>query len=114
MGKKQKIIYVDDINLDKIMVRDMLKNYYDVFIVDSFKNLFNAIHYIWPDLILLGIKTPGIDELLSFKEGCYAEIPFVMLTYETVDCASKPFSGNFLLETIENEIREHSHKARAA
>jgi hypothetical protein len=119
MDKKNKILYVNGDGFNKFEVRDALKNHYDFYVVNSFDDLFIAIHHIWPEVILLDSKIVGSGEVCLFSEGYYSEIPIVLLINNnhnekdnvgnfcnTVDCACSPFPENLLLETIENVIKK--------
>jgi len=109
----KKIIVVDDVNFSLMMTKTALKNYYDVYPVQSVEALFNLLEKITVDLILMDVNMPGIDGFEGIKQlkadERYAEIPVIFLTSKSdkssivkgislgaVDHVPKPFSAPLL------------------
>ncbi len=118
---RKKIIYVDDMSYSLLWVQTKLQKYYDIYPVQSAKNLFELLESVTPDLILLDIKMPVTDGLSVIRtlkaDMWYAEIPVVFMTgnndpaalYETVglgaaDLLLKTFSEDEIIRRIENQL----------
>ena len=121
LGKREKIIYVDDVNYSLISVKTRLQKYYEVYCAESSAKLFEILENIKPDLILLDVNMPdidGYDTIKSLKsDERYADIPVIFLTANSdresvvkglslgaADYIIKPFTTDKLTETIESEL----------
>lgn len=81
---KKRIMVVDDSGIQRNMLKNLLKNHYDVRDCDSGSEALSMLQKWLPDLILLDYNMPGQDgkevfEILQ-KEDRYREIPVVFLT----------------------------------
>ena len=114
----KKIIMVDDVSFSLLMGKNALKDFYDVYTVQSVEAMFHLLEKIKPDLILLDVNMPGTDGFEGIKklkaDERYAEIPVIFLTAKSdknsiikgislgaVDHVPKPFSAPLLLERID-------------
>jgi putative two-component system response regulator len=101
--------------------RNMLKEIYEVFPVQSGEQLLDKMEMIKPDLILLDIEMPGIDGYETLrrlrKRDDALSTPVIFLTAKAdmgseleglrlgaVDYIVKPFSAPLLIKRIENHI----------
>ncbi|MDR0502080.1 MAG: response regulator [Treponema sp.] len=117
-----KIVFiVDDNNVNLAAADDVLSGYYRVFTLPSASDMFDLLHDIKPDLILLDILMPemnGFETLKVLKSSSeYADIPVIFLTSRNdsvteslgfekgaVDFITKPFSGPVLLNRIKTHL----------
>jgi putative two-component system response regulator len=128
------IFAVDDSDTNLTIAKRALGNNYRVLTMPSAAKMFELLHKITPDLIMLDIEMPdmdGYDALLSLKSSPFANIPVIFLTSYTdekieargfelgvVDFISKPFFTPVLLNRIKmhldmNElIRERTAQIR--
>jgi diguanylate cyclase (GGDEF)-like protein len=117
MEEKKKIIVVDD-NIENLTVlKDILKENYEVYTIPSAAKMFDLLEHIIPDLILLDVEMPemnGYDAAKKLK--CiekYKSIPFMFLTIRddiksemdgldlgAIDYIHKPFVSPLLLQRI--------------
>jgi putative two-component system response regulator len=112
---------VDDNVANLNIGRNMLKDYYEVYPIQSGARLFELLEKVIPDLILLDIQMPemdGYEVLRRLKQHeRYHMIPVIYLTAQTgydremeglalgaVDYISKPFLAPLLLKRINNQI----------
>ena len=119
--ERRKIIYVDDVKYSLISVKDRLKDRYEVYPAQSADKLFEILHYIRPDVILLDVNMPkvnGHETILKLKSDVrFADIPVIFLTAvndkESVfkglnlgaaDYICKPFTTSALIEQIERAL----------
>ena len=81
---RQKIFLVDDTEFSLIKTKQILKDYYTVYTIDSAPKMFELLEKVKPDLILLDINMPGVDGFETIKnlkaEEKYAEIPVIFLS----------------------------------
>ena len=125
MGKERAtIIYVDDVNICLMPVKDSLKNYYDVYTAHSVEKMFELLEEHQkhrstnPDLILLDYympETDGFGTITELKNDTrYAGIPVVFLSSNhdentinmamqlgAADYITKPFTDSKLIERLE-------------
>jgi diguanylate cyclase (GGDEF)-like protein len=117
MEDKKKIIVVDD-NIENLTVlKDTLKEKYEVYTIPSAAKMFDILEHIMPDLILLDVEMPemnGYDAAKKLKStNKYKSIPFMFLTIRddiksemdgldlgAIDYIHKPFVGPLLLQRI--------------
>jgi PleD family two-component response regulator len=115
--KRNKIFVVDDISFSLIKTKQILKDYYTVYPLESSADMFELLEKVKPDLILLDINMPKLDgyetiKLLKTNEK-YAGIPVIFLSglsdedkivkglnLGAVDHISKPFDPKTLLTCI--------------
>jgi putative two-component system response regulator len=119
--KKRTIMLVDDNVVNLTIGKNILKDRYNVFPVNSARMMFELIDDTRPDLILLDVEMPEIDGYDAIKKLHEKEettgIPVIFLTARSdpgseleglslgaVDYVSKPFSPPLLLKRIENHI----------
>jgi putative two-component system response regulator len=119
--RRHRVALVDD-NLTNLAIgRNMLKDSYEVYPVQSGRQLLDTMEMMQPDLILLDIEMPGMDgyEALRRLKQRYDlfSTPVIFLTAKTdmgseiegldlgaVDYITKPFSAPLLIRRIENHI----------
>jgi len=116
------IFVVDDSDVNLVQAKRALENHYHVRTMPSAARMFDLIHKVTPDLILLDIQMPEIDGFEAIKalkaKKDTTDIPVMFLTastddaieaegleYGAVDFVSKPFSPAVLL----NRISHHLH-----
>jgi len=120
-GKRKKIFLVDDVSFSLVKTKQLLKDYYTVFTMESSSKMFETLKSVKPDLILLDINMPGVDgyeALKRLKENEeYAEIPVIFLSGRSdedsvirglglgaVDHIPKPYTPNLLLTRLNNHF----------
>jgi diguanylate cyclase (GGDEF)-like protein len=118
---KKKIIAVDD-NIENLTVlKNILKNTYDIFPTSTASNMFDLLEHFLPDLILLDVEMPDMNgyeaaEKLKSNEK-YKQIPVIFLTIRddiqseieglrlgAVDYIHKPFVAPLLLQRIKTHL----------
>ncbi|MCL2183673.1 MAG: response regulator [Chitinispirillia bacterium] len=126
-GARKRIIYVDDVNFDLLLVRDRLKAHYAIFPAQSVMVMFDILGHVKPDLILLDVKMPGVNGYEAIKmlraNELYAKIPVIFLTSQndkdsvlksiSLGAAAyviKPFAVEALIETIEGILNPGKRK----
>jgi DNA-binding response OmpR family regulator len=118
---KKKIILVDDSLETLSACKQMLKDVYDVYTVQTADRLFEILKRVIPDMVLLDVKMPDVDgyeiaRLLKSSED-YRDIPIIFLTamddvkseveglsIGAVDYIHKPFVAALLLRRIETHL----------
>ncbi len=118
---RSKIMLVDDNVANLTVGRQLLKSVYDVYTVSSAAAMFDVLHKILPDLILLDVDMPQMDGHEAIRRlkrlRRFANIPVIFVTalgdepselkgfdLGAVDYVSKPFSPPRLLKRIENQL----------
>jgi putative two-component system response regulator len=122
MENERKIIFlVDDNGTNLTAGKEILKNYYKVYPIQSAKIMFELLEEVAPDMILLDIEMPEMDGYEAMKKLKLCpnswDIPVIFLTAKTdmgseleglslgaVDYVAKPFSAPLLLKRIENHL----------
>ena len=118
---RPKIFLVDDTEFSLIKTKQILKDYYTVYTLDSASKMFELIENVKPDLILLDVNMPGVNgfntiEILKNEEK-YTQIPVIFLSgvddeesivkglnLGAVDHIVKPYSPEALLTSIAKHI----------
>ena len=118
MGKRHKILIVDDDQKALMLMEAVLKPYgYDVVLVNDGRHAIRTARKEKPDLILLDIMMPEMDGYTILnkikKEETLKNIPVVMVTALELDgnkvfaniCGAsayitKPINSKLLIETI--------------
>jgi len=82
--EQNKIIVVDD-NLDILsVIRNILKDNYEVYPCPGAAKMFVVLEHIMPDLILLDVEMPGMNGYEAARKlkssALYKEIPIIFLT----------------------------------
>ena len=118
---RKKIIYVDDIQIMLLSIKDRLKKHYEVYPAQSTEILFELLLKIVPDLILLDINMPETDGYETIRQlkadSRYAKIPVIFLTGNTdresvvsamslgaADILFKPVKDTVLIERIDYQF----------
>ena len=119
--ERKKIFLVDDVSFSLIKTKQILKDMYTVFTMESSARMFELLKKVKPDLILLDINMPGVDgydtlKALKASEN-YAEIPVIFLSGKededsiikglelgAVDHVSKPFTSQDLHLRITKQL----------
>ena len=122
MGATQNtIILVDDSEINLVMGKNILRNFYHVISVPSAAKMFEVLERIMPDLILLDIEMPemnGYEAIKKLKSDLrFSGIPVIFLTARddedsemegfelgAVDYVTKPFYTPLLLKRIDKEL----------
>ncbi len=121
MKPRYTILAVDDTQVNIIILRDMLKNDYDVETASNGQEAVEKARQILPDLILMDVMMPVMDGFSACRElksdSITANIPIIFLTARTnaedivegleagaVDYVCKPFSRIELQMRIKNHI----------
>jgi len=116
---RKKIIVVDDNASSLSLVRNLLKDHYEVYPAPSAIKLFTIMGNFIPDLVLLDIDMPGMTgfEVIQVMHDNprFKDIPIILLTGKNdleseiegfklgaADYVTKPFSGELLLRRIGN------------
>lgn len=131
--KKHVILMVDDVELNHMIAREVLKDSYELYEALSAAEGFEILERIVPDLILLDIVMPGMDgfEMLKLIKGndLLKRIPVIFLTADAspeaeiegfncgiADYIVKPFVPTVMKKRIETQIAlseyEHSLEAK--
>jgi len=116
---RKKIVVVDDNASSLSLVRNLLKDHYEVYPAPSAIKLFTIMGNFIPDLVLLDIDMPGMSgyevmQVMS-ENPRFKDIPIILLTglndlenevegfkLGAADYVTKPFSGELLLRRIGN------------
>ena len=125
---RKKIVVVDDNASSLSLVRNLLKDHYEVYPAPSAIKLFTIMGNFIPDLVLLDIDMPGMSgyEVMQVmrENPRFKDIPIILLTGLTdlenevegfklgaADYVTKPFSGELLLRRIGNLLLIEQQKA---
>jgi putative two-component system response regulator len=115
---RKKVFLVDDNSTNLTIGRDILRDDYDVFTIQSGQKMFKMMEKVSPDLILLDVEMPemnGYEVIRQIKaDENSRRIPVIFLTAKSdsgseleglslgaVDYIAKPFSPPLLLKRIE-------------
>jgi putative two-component system response regulator len=122
MENERKIIFVVDDNGTNLTAgKEILKDQYKVYPMQSARIMFDLLEDVIPDMILLDIEMPEMDGYAAIKklkvDPKSWEIPVIFLTAKTdmgseleglslgaIDYVAKPFSAPLLLKRIENHL----------
>ena len=126
--KKHVILMVDDVELNHMIAREVLKDSYELYEALSAAEGFEILEKIIPDLILLDIVMPGMDgfEMLKIikENDILKRIPVIFLTADSspeaeiegfnhgiADYIVKPFVPTVMKKRIETQIAlsEYEH-----
>ena len=119
--ERQTIAIVDDNVTNLNIARAILREHYDTYALPSVKVLFELLHKITPDLILLDIEMPEMNGYEAIKilkaNDRLRQIPVIFLTSHNdegseleglslgaIDYVTKPFSPSLLLRRISNHL----------
>ncbi len=126
--KKHVILMVDDVELNHMIAREVLKDSYELYEALSAAEGFEILEKIVPDLILLDIVMPGMDGFEMLKlikaNNILKRIPVIFLTADSspeaeiegfncgiADYIVKPFVPTVMKKRIETQIAlaEYEH-----
>ncbi|MDR2467764.1 MAG: response regulator [Spirochaetaceae bacterium] len=129
---KPVIVLVDDDAVNLTIGKNILKDKYAVFPINTAESFFQILPNLEVDLILLDIEMPDVNGYETIKrlktDPEYADIPVIFLTAKNdpgseleglslgaIDYVSKPFSPPLLVKRIENHLamREATRKLKA-
>jgi diguanylate cyclase (GGDEF)-like protein len=120
--EERKIIIVVDDSLENLAIlKETLKNTYEVYPCPSAAKMFNLLEHVMPDLILLDVEMPEMNGYEAAKKlksiVKYSQIPFMFLTVRddvqseilglelgAIDYIHKPFLSPLLLQRIKNHV----------
>lgn len=122
MSESKKIFLVDDVEYNLVRTKQVLKDYYTVYTLNSADSMFALLEKVIPDLIILDINMPDIDGYQALEklkaDSRFAEIPVIFLSgkededsilkgflLDAVDHIVKPFSPEDLRARIENCLK---------
>lgn len=123
MANKQKILIVDDDNaIAELISLYLMKECYDVKIVNDGIQALREFRLFQPDLILLDLMLPGMDGYQVCREIRHSsDVPIIMLsakvdTFDKVlglelgadDYISKPFDSKELVARVRAVLRRYS------
>jgi len=81
---RKKIFLVDDTEFSLIRTKQILKEYYAVYTLDSSSGMFDLLKKVKPDLIVMDINMPGMDgyEAITVlkNDERYQDIPVIFLS----------------------------------
>jgi two-component system, cell cycle response regulator len=120
-NEQKKIIAVDDNPENLTIIKDTLKDLYEVYPCQAASKMFELLEHLTPDLILLDVEMPvmngyeAIKKLKSDEE--YKQIPVIFLTVlddikseidglslGAIDYIHKPFISSLLIQRIKTHI----------
>ena len=121
MGKRAKIMFVDDDMSNLVLGKNMLKDRYEVYPLPSATKLLEVLEHVLPDLILLDIEMPEMNGYETMRrlqaDERLSGIPVIFVTIRrdegseleglslgAIDYVFKPFSAPLLLKRIENHL----------
>jgi len=122
MANEQKKLFVVDDNPENLtIIKDILKDLYEVYPNQTAINMFELLEHITPDLILLDVEMPvmnGYEAIKKLKSNeKYKQIPVIFLTVlddvksemdglslGAVDYIHKPFNSSLLIQRIKMHI----------
>ncbi|MCL2248097.1 MAG: HD domain-containing protein [Oscillospiraceae bacterium] len=127
MSVREKIIIVDDIDVDLTLAESALCDCYEIYTASCADEFFSLIRKVNPVLILLDIKIPdmdGFEVITKLKAQTEtSNIPVIFLTgiYDSdsevkglnlgaVDYITKPYSRELLLKRVDLHVRFEKQK----
>jgi len=127
-GARKKIIYVDDVQYNRLTLKSKLGEFYEVYTIESAFKLFEVIEKIGPDMIILDINMPdmdGFDTIIKLKyDNRYSMIPIIFISSRNdkesvvkglklgaADYFTKPFETQKLIESIRKNINPNGESA---
>jgi len=120
-NEQKKIIAVDDNPENLVIIKDTLKDLYEVYPCQTALKMFELMEHLTPDLILLDVEMPvmnGYEAIKKLKnDEKYKQIPVIFLTvlddikseidglsFGAVDYVHKPFIASLLIQRIKTHI----------
>ncbi|MDR2897812.1 MAG: response regulator [Spirochaetaceae bacterium] len=126
---KRKLLVVDDMELNRIILKDLFENDFDVLEAEDGLAAMKLIEQYGSELsiILLDIVMPGMDGFEILKRmndsGIIEEIPVIMITGENdeekalrgyelgiSDLVDKPFSPDIVYRRVNNVVSLYAHQ----
>jgi len=130
------IIYVDDIHIGLVALKDRLKYHYDIITAQSVTKLFELLEQFSankrenPGLILLDLNMPEVDGFKALKNlkynTKYTDIPVMLLSSNNdtktvkkamdlgaADFITKPFTDTELIDCIEYQFHPYKHNSNS-
>lgn len=125
--KKKKVLIVDDVELNRMILRDAFENCYTIIEAENGYEALEIIKNQEIAVVLLDIVMPimnGFEVLEEMQKlNLSDKVPVFLITAETnnsylekgyqlgaVDVISKPFNPSFIRRRIENIIELYSHR----
>jgi two-component system, cell cycle response regulator len=120
-NEQKKIIAVDDNPENLTIIKDTLKDLYEVYPCQTALKMFELLEHLTPDLILLDVEMPDINGYEAIKklksDEKYKQIPVIFLTVlddikseidglslGAIDYIHKPFISSLLIQRIKTHI----------
>jgi len=120
-AESKKIIIVDDNPENLNLIKNTLKDDYEVYPTDSASKMFDILEHITPDLVLLDVEMPvmnGYETAKKLKESPkFCDIPIIFLTaivdpkseieglnIGALDYIHKPFVAPLLIRRIQTHL----------
>jgi signal transduction histidine kinase len=121
MSEQKKIIVVDDIIENLTVIKNILKDQYEVYPCQSASKMFELLEHIKPDLFLLDVKMPEINGYETAKKlksrDDYKQIPVIFITslddaesemeglsIGAVDYIHRPYAAHLLSQRIKTHL----------
>jgi len=120
-NEQKKIIAVDDNPENLTIIKDTLKNLYEVYPCQTALKMFELLEHLTPDLVLLDVEMPvmsGYEAIKKLKsDEKYKQIPVIFLTVRddvkseidglsmgAVDYIHKPIISSLLIQRIKTHL----------
>ncbi|MCL1958776.1 MAG: response regulator [Spirochaetes bacterium] len=120
-GERKKITVVDDNSESLTVLKNIMKDTYEVFPCLSAAKMFDMLEHIKPDLIMLDAEMPEMDGYEAAKklksDPQYSEIPIIFLTAKSdtqseieglklgaIDYIHKPFYAHLFLQRVKTHL----------
>jgi len=120
-NEQKKIIAVDDNPENLTIIKDTLKDIYEVYPCQAASKMFELMEHLTPDIILLDVEMPvmnGYETIKNLKsDEKYKQIPVIFLTVlddikseidglslGAIDYIHKPFIASLLIQRIKTHI----------
>lgn len=115
MNKKLKILHLEDVDTDAILVNNKLRNsnlHYEIVVADTKDKFIKALKDFLPDIILASNSIPSFnahEALISLKKTIL-KIPFIIITAMMTD----EFADEILKGADDYIIKDRLHRLPAA
>lgn len=121
VSSKPYVLAIDDELINRLVLEDLLEEYYELALLDNGESCFASIAERRPELILLDVNMPGLNGFDLCRQlksnSSTANIPIIFLTAKiamnderlglelgAVDYITKPFSESILLARMKTHL----------